>query len=465
MKNILISILIFIFFFIFYSKEYKKIPIRYWDEHGWIGRGYYFDLYLKRDFKNDLWNNYYSYNQPKLAEYLYGFVLYPKYLSYKKEEKLKNYDFAKFLIDHNFYKISSKEYEYYKNSKNEFINWGKNPREVFDVSPEFLIKKFGSGIKKTINLVYAARKINILILSLTVVIVYLLSVILSKSKAVAILTSIFYGTNILIVNASLRAQSEGLFLFLFNLSLLLLILFFQNDKNSFKIGLAFFSVSAFLTATKLNGLMMPVIFNLIGFFIFIYKFFNKNKVCTKILKTLLFGNILFFFVFVFHHPLLIKNPLNGLILLFNHRYNTALHQAEYELPETALWSFKDRILAIYKNFFSEKEIIYYNNYFIFKNLISKHPKIFSYLFLLSFIGGLFLFIKEKIKLFWYFLVTFALIILFMGFYLMLNWDRYFVHLHFFQIFFIIYGKNFFKFIFLLKQPKLHNNLDLEKRYP
>ena len=44
------------------------------DEHSWIYRGAVaFDLYfVKRDFKNPLWQGYFGYDQPKLGEYLYG---------------------------------------------------------------------------------------------------------------------------------------------------------------------------------------------------------------------------------------------------------------------------------------------------------------------------------------------------------------------------------------------------------
>lgn len=97
---------------------YKDISIRYWDEYAWIGRSYYFDFLIKGDIHNFHWQSYYAVNQPKLAEYLYGALLYPKFLSQK--EYYDN-DYIKFLIDNNFYEITSTYYHNYK-QKSNFIN-------------------------------------------------------------------------------------------------------------------------------------------------------------------------------------------------------------------------------------------------------------------------------------------------------------------------------------------------------
>jgi len=311
-----IPLLIFTFFLTFYISIYKKIPIRYWDEHDWIAKSYYFDLLVKGDFNNELWFTINSYDQPKLTEYLYGSVLYPYYLNYKKNKEV---DFVEFLINHNFFKVSSLKYQNYKNSKADFINWGANPKEVFDVSPDYLIKKFGKNIQKTINLIFIARQVNVIILTFNVLVVYFLSFILSNSIFISVLTALFFGTNTLVVSASLRAQSDGLFLFLFNICLLLLVLFFRKNRYPFKIGLLFFIFSAFLNATKINGVMIVFIFDLLGIIVLIYNYIFKSKIVYRLLKSLIVGNFLFIFLFIAHSPLLIRYPIKGTLLFYKHR--------------------------------------------------------------------------------------------------------------------------------------------------
>lgn len=401
---------------------------------------------MQRKFDSSLWFDVNAYDHPKLAEYIYGLILYPHYLKSKKIFNQKEYSYTHFLIDHNFYKIYSYQYEQYKNKIN-FIEWGKKPWEVMDVSPDYLIKKFGQGIKKTVYLIFIARKVNVYILTLNVLVVYFLSFVLSNSMLIAFLTSLFFGTNTLIVTASLRAQSDGLFLFLFNLCLLFLVLFFKNKKHSFKIGLLFFFFAALLNATKINGIMLVFIFYFIAFLMLVERWVFKNIIEFQILETLIFGSFLFLLVFICHHPLLIRQPIKGTVLLYKHRQETALHQARYELPETALWSFKERMMAIYNNFFSGNGVKIFNNYYPLHRLINKYPYFFSKFFLISFISGFFLFIKEKRKEHWYFIISFILTITFMGFYLLLDWDRYYIELNFYVIFLTIFIWKIIKNIF------------------
>jgi len=430
-KNLFLSFIILTFFIFFFKLCYKKIPIRFWDEHDWIAKSYYFDLFVKGDFNNELWFTIDSYDQPKLTEYLYGLAIYPYYLNYKKNKEV---DFIEFLIDHNFYKVSSLKYKNYKSKKVDFVEWGKNPKEVFDVSPDYLIKKFGKNIQKTIDLIFAARRINIFILSFNVLVVYFLSFILSNSSFISFLTALFFGTNILVVSASLRAQSDGLFLFLFNICLLFLVLFFRKNRYPFKIGLLFFIFSAFLNATKINGVMMVFIFDLLVIIVLIYNYIFKNKIVYRLLKTLIVGNFLFIFLFIAHHYLLLKLPIKGTILLYKHRQQQALHQARYELPDTALWTFKDRLKALYTNFFSTEGVRNFNNYYPIKNLIDKHHRFFSKFFLITFILGFIVFVIKKGEEFWFFILTFIFLIIITGFYLLLNWDRYLLSFYFFIIF-------------------------------
>ena len=83
----LFPIFIFLTSFIFYQIYLYELPVRYWDEARWIRRGYFFELFIKKDFTNPLWQNYYSYDQPKMANYFFGAALYPFYLKEKNRKR------------------------------------------------------------------------------------------------------------------------------------------------------------------------------------------------------------------------------------------------------------------------------------------------------------------------------------------------------------------------------------------
>jgi len=92
-KYFLIPLFIFIIFFTFYNNVYKKISITYWDEEAWLGRGYFFELLIKGDFNNPLWDTPLAFDQPKLTEYMYGAAIYPTYLKYKEKKTLTMLNF------------------------------------------------------------------------------------------------------------------------------------------------------------------------------------------------------------------------------------------------------------------------------------------------------------------------------------------------------------------------------------
>lgn len=428
LKFYLIPISLFLFFLFFYFSQYKKIPIRYWDEHDWIGHSYFLELSIKRDFNNPLWKTYYSYQQPKLAEYLYGITLYPEYLNYKKNNK--NSDYVTFLIDHNFYSIFSDRYFKYKTHK-DFINWGKNPMEVFDVSPQFLINKFGIGIKSTIALIFKARRINVLILSLNIVIIYFLILLLVNNPIISFLISSFYGFNYFVLTTGLIAQTEGLFLLLFNCSVLILLKI-KFRKTDIKTHFIFAIFIALLTATKLNGIMFLFFYYFYSaIYLFDLLFLNKNK---EIFNKFLFfitrsGIVLLIFLttFILLNPYLYSNPIKNMQYL----YKIRLIEVNKQISEYKSWSlptFQGRISAIYKQNKLYNNLIFLNNKKIPFNI---YPFIiFSFIIGIIYILKDFLLERRNFPLF-LILSIFLFTQFMMGLYLKLNWDRYFIHLVFF----------------------------------
>lgn len=198
----------------------------------------------------------------------------------------------------------------------------------------------------------------------------------------------------------------------------------------------FFIVSGLLTATKLNGVMMLMVFNLF-LIICLISFLIKKKDFLKILKLIVAGNLVFLLMFVGHHLFLYEHTLKRIIYLYQYRYTHSIYLMNY-FNKDALSTYQDRFLALYNNFFSDKHVPKFNNYYPIKPLIEKHPEIASKTLFFIFLSGFLLFFKnlKKNRERVVFLSTFALIIFFMINYLLLNWDRYFVPVVPFLVFFI-----------------------------
>jgi len=430
--KILSLVSIILFFLLFYLLYIKNIPIRYDDEAHWIGRSYFFELFLKRDFNNKLWQSEFAYDQMMLQSYIYGILLYPKYLILKT--KNKSIDLGKFLIEHNFYFISGKSYINYKDKLINFINWG--PQD-YNVSPQNLLSKYGKNFEKTIEIIFIARKFNALLLSINLLIIYILTSLISNNL-IAIITVIFYGFNKLIILTSLIAHAEALFLLIFNLGLLILLYIFNSKKELFT-HLFFGIISALCAQTKLNGFLLIIFYDILIIFQSIYYFLN-NQIDNfkKNILYFLITNFSCFFIFFFLNPFFYSNPFNNLIFAINYRKKTASQQAQYLGP--ALTSFSDRIKTLYFNFFDKSK----NNYNYSYPLFLKENKIFNLLLIIGFFFGVYNFLldffKKKLPLKKsIFLFIFILLNIALGIYLYLDWDRYFDIIVIFFIFFQIHG--------------------------
>lgn len=429
-KFLIIPLFIFIGFTTYYFSQYQKIPISYWDEYEWVGRSYFFELFVKNDTKNPLWKGLYSYDQPMLTHYLQGAILYPLY-KYQKKTKGETYGYVKFLVDNNFYEAEGLNYENYKSKVLGYIAW--TPQDTG--TAEELTLKFGDNFQKTIGLIFAARKANIFLLSGSVLLVYLITLI-SAGFSIALIITPFYGLNNLIINNGLVAHSEALFLALFNLGLLVLILIFAKETKYRNFLLVIFPTIAGLCAsTKLNGFMLLIFFDSFALFSLI-PFFQKYFVSKVNLLSILAVNIFTLFIFVFLNPFLYENPLENTQFMFEWRRKMVLLQMG-GWPETALPTFFDRIKQIYSNFFAEETFNEYNTI--------PYPRpnyiFISYVLLFFFILGIFstlLIIYNRTaqgRAYSVILLLFILTQLIMGFYLALNWQRYYVQLVFFIVFF------------------------------
>lgn len=432
LRLLIIPYIFFLILIFSYGIYLKTIPVSYWDEFLWVGRSYFFEFYIHEDYKNEIWKTYESYDQPKLAEYVYGAWLYPKYLK-EKQQNVNLYDYTQFLIKNGFYEIDEtyiKTYTDYKKNSN-FIKYDID----FFGFPEDYLTKYGSNSLKTINLIYHARVLNILILSGAVIFAYFL-VSHFLGKFTAILFTVFYGFNTLIIDSGLKAHSEALFLLTFNAAFLLMNLYFSKGRK-FVYLLLFSLFSGLCMSTKINGLMLTITFCISNTVLF---FISKEKTIGH-LFTFIVPVLISLIIFVYLNPFTFSNPIKNIQYMFNWRMNMAYnYQAEgnshhHLIPNGAL-----RVKKIFQNFYFSNQVSLFNGIKILETL-SKSKMYGIYQFILFMIGSLYLF-KLTIKKNIFAIVTlssFITILVLMSYYLVLDWDRYYVHLLIFFIMFQIFG--------------------------
>lgn len=101
LKLIIIGAIVLLYsLFFFYTKiSHSPSPLFCIDEYSQLSRTYYFDPLIKGDLSNRLWDVSGVDPDPKRTTYLYGALLYPKYISFalKNETNMISY-----LINNNY---------------------------------------------------------------------------------------------------------------------------------------------------------------------------------------------------------------------------------------------------------------------------------------------------------------------------------------------------------------------------
>lgn len=428
----LAPLIIFLIFLNYYSRIVPKIPLQHYDEYEWIARSYFFDLFIKGDFANPLWSDYRGYEQAKLGEYYYGLLLYPTYLKEKERKGNSTYRYWQFLADHYFFSLSGKEYEDYKIRIPNFINWRYYDSDIVLL----LTDKYGSNFSKISDLIFKARRVNVWVTALTVIVVYFIGLKVS-GPLIAVLGSLLYGFNKLIIESSLIAHSEVLFLLFLNIGVYLLLLIFDKKRENNKVNLLFdkrimlFSLIVTLcSATKLNGFMLLI------FFLFLSLFPQIIKNTKKVILNITIVITLTFSFFLILNPFLYSDPLRNFGLMLNLRLKIVQGQTR-EYTDTFLPSFKSRLVKIYTRFLDPTRTENFNTpYFLRKDSIF-YNSFSSFFFVLGVFSALLKFAKEKnnhrpIKIV---TIIFFLTQFIMGWYLVLDWSRYYVQL---VIFFVLF---------------------------
>lgn len=433
----LASFLIIITLFFSYRYFSKNLAISYYDEEEWVGGSYFFQFYINGNFDKNIWDTVSSKDQPMLTKFLFGAWLYPKYLNAKRNDN--NLDYSKFLISRGFNFVDGlRSYAFYvKSLGNEFVTLQTGDAGFSND----LIRKYGNGIQKNIDLILYVRILNTMLLTAAVVV---LTFFLKRQRgAVFALGFLFlYGFNTLIVDSGLRAHSEALFLLFFNSSMISMFIYFLTGEKlryliifSILLGLCF--------STKLNGILL--------YFVYLTLFIPNlisNHLKSGFLAWMAKIVMPFFIavtIFIVLNPYVFSDPLNKIRDMFKHRQNVVTSQMSL-FPDDALLNIKDRFLQIPRVFYSNESILRYNNV-----KFDIGQKRFGLVLFTLFAIGIYSEArkaKRGNKFSFMVLVTFFLVFLITGSYLQLTWERYLVHLVFFFIYYQLSG-----FIFCLEKVK------------
>lgn len=440
--SLFIVIPLFLFFLLFYLHNLKTLAIQYYDEDWWVGRSFFFELFIKHDFKNLLWNGYFGYDQPKLTEYVFGAVLYPAYL--KEKDIHKNYNFNKYLIDNNFFESDNFSYKDYKNKSTSFVDW----RPGDTGNQKGLLAKYGTNFLRTINIIYTIRKFNSLLMTLNVVFIFFITLLFSNVITAAVV-SILYGFNTIVIHTGLVAQPEALFLFCFYLGIFSLLILIKKHtllifkKNDYFWLIVFTISAAFCIATKLNGFILLILFNVLEIIILL-QFLSHHKILgiRRTIITWFFVNLFILSIFILLDPYLYLNPLKNFLYMLHYRNDVSNWQMQAFGP--ALYSYKDRLLAVYNNFFGQKNIS-----FNLLSFLGIKNQFLGNIYLILFIIGVVSMGARKKKnasnIQQYFLLFFTVTLITVILYLKLDWDRYYLPILYFILCYEVYG-----FIVLLK---------------
>ena len=421
---IFIPVVIFSILMPIYVNYQKSLPIRFWDEFLWVGRGYFFDEYLKGNFYDEKWQTHQSYDQPKVAEYYYGITLYAKYINDKKTSSVDS--LYNFLDKYSLIEDSNSKTKIpYKNTDSGNL--------------DYYYQKYGPKSIETINLILEARRYNTVVLTLTAILVYFLGLKI-KNSVFGILFSVVYGLNTLVVNTNLVAHSEVLFLLFFNASILTLSHLYSRKKVN-KFLLLFFAIlSGFCMSTKLNGAMLLIIFLILQ----LYSLLASNKKSIFLIRKRIQQSIavvlISFLVFLILNPFALLKPIENTQYMLSYRMLTANGQAA-NYADLALKNPLSRLVKIFENYYV-LETKNFNQIILVQDQPISKLYFKSTLFLL--ILGLFSSVsfrsrhKRKNKYF-IFIISFFITMFVSILYIKIDWERYFVHLALFFLFFQTYG--------------------------
>lgn len=406
---------LFISLFYFLYRDSNVYPFQE-DEHEFIRRGKYFELFINGDFKNPLWQGYESYDQPKLPEYFYGLALHLH----------GNKDISKYLqvVDFEQRILGAKTEKW----------WIKYSRRV-----QINIDSLPVSIQEKLRPIVQARKVTVIFSFGSLIIIFLIAFQI-RGWLMGVISLVLLWLHPLFQLTSKRAMAEAPFLFFLLLGLFFSFWFLDSLYKSQAKRLLLFSlliglVSGLATASKLNGGMVLIYFLLLFLLIFLFTTFyflqdirsnlsSKGKIGSTLSVSVAIIFFLSFLSFVFLNPFTWSNPWKKSLFMISHRITTAKYQ-QMTFSEDALRSIDRRIIAVFKEVFLPS-----GDWHIFK---TKNFPLDLTLFLIGFVFLIRSFYRnfsQNKKLDRSFLILLWTIVIFtcVMIYIPLNWDRYYLPL-------------------------------------
>jgi len=392
-------------------KDYKVYRLNM-DEHEYVRKSVYFDLFRRGNFKDELWQHFDSYDQPKLAEYVYGLALH----------LAGHRDIARHLAEVDF------DQGWTRDKSGEKL-WSPDKWWVrFDgknlSAPPFDLQK--------IELICQARKAAILFSFATLVLFFTIGT-LYKNWFFGLITSFLLFKNFLFRGCCRWAIGDIPLIFFLLLTFFLCFFFikFFNKKDykktlivSVLIGLS----AGLAVSTKLNGAMAFIYFFAILLALFVsggYRKVVKRKLAATSLTIVSF---VCFLVFFFLNPFLWQNTFKNLLVFPAWRIGVVRVQQRKQ-PEDILVTLSDKTTAVFENtVLSPKSWLFLRS----KDRTRNFP-----LDLFLFVGGLVVlgayfykevFVKKRPGKNFLVLLWVATLFSCVTAYISLNWDRYFLPL-------------------------------------
>jgi hypothetical protein len=395
----------------------------------WVATSYHFDYFIRHDLSPEIWNDIGAYDHPKLAQYSYGMLLYSNYIKEKNKDREKSLTYTQYLVSQGVFiewKAFLDQARYREKLGADIAHF----KRIDSGDKNYFIQSYGNQSEKTFDFIQHARYINVLYMTASVIIVFFISKFFF-SPQISFGLTLWYAYNNLFIQSGIVAHSEALFILLFLSSLYMMFLYIMRHDMKFFILSSVFA--GLCMSTKLNGSM------LLGICIPAASCVHYLQHGMRTIKTSIAHAIIFFLImsttFVILNPYVYQNPIKKTLEMFHNRKQVTRNQIHEEphiyIPPTKTFS------TMIQRFFTPENATYMNAPYKFSGL-GNYANILAIFFVIGIIRQLYL-AKQKhmasIIMLCYFLATITTTSL----YLNINWERYFVHLLLFVLFYQTLG--------------------------
>lgn len=317
-----ILIVIVILFGFIYIRNIKLISF-FVDEYHFIKKSYYFDLFfVSRNTDDPRFTVEDDPLQPKIGPYIYGAALHI-YGAKNIEEFLNTIHF---------------------NDKNTpSINWWEELwNRKFELFPDYM--------NDIVNLVLFVRKISVVFILLSLILIYIIAK-RTAGTLFAAISILLVGTNVLTMFVGPLATTDSMLMFFSFLSVFLSLFLARvsDGKNNINLFILSFLLGfsvAMGVGVKISGILILFFVVLVYLCLFLVNW-KKKLIIKTLFISLIITLVSFCSIFIFFHPYLYKDTIQRFSLIFLSRMEgTKLAQMQY--PSTSVVSRIDALKIILK---------------------------------------------------------------------------------------------------------------------